>query len=311
MMRRTSDFGTAVARGEPSRDSAPGTVARGADRPRRRNAMTVDVEDFFQVQAFAGTVDRASWETWPRRVESNTDKILALFAEHDVKATFFTLGWIAERHPGLIRRIVDQGHELASHGYEHIRVFQQDAPAFRADVQRTKKLLEDIGGTAVRGYRAASFSVTEDTLWALSVLAEEGYDYSSSIYPVVHDHYGIPRAPRFAFHPRDDRFLEIPLTTMRVLGQNLPCSGGGYFRLFPYALSRLGLRRVNEHDGQSCVFYFHPWEIDPEQPRMAGLPVKTRFRHYLNLNRMEGRLRRLLADFAWSRMDRVFLGADA
>lgn len=309
-MRRTNGSGATVVCGGASSGSAP-APAPGHDRPRRRNAMTVDVEDFFQVQAFAGTVDRASWDAWPRRVESNTDKILALFSEHGIKATFFTLGWIAERHRGLIRRIVDQGHELASHGYEHIPVFQQDSPSFRSDVQRAKGLLEDIGGIAVKGYRAASFSITEETLWALSVLAEEGYEYSSSIYPVVHDYYGMPRAPRFAFQPRDDRFLEIPLTTVRVFGQNVPCSGGGYFRLFPYAFSRFGLRRVNERDRQPCVFYFHPWEIDPDQPRLTGLPMKTRARHYLNLNRMEARLRHLLTDFSWSRMDQIFLGADA
>lgn len=307
-MRRTNDFGGAVLR-DRAAAQASAAVMRGAAVP-RPNAMTVDVEDFFQVQAFAGAIDRDSWETRPGRVESNTDKILALFAEHDIKATFFTLGWIAERHRGLIRRIVDQGHELASHGYEHIPVFQQEPQAFRTDVRRAKRLLEDIGGTAVRGYRAASFSVTEGTLWALSVLAEEGYDYSSSIYPVLHDQYGMPRAPRFAFHPREDRFLEIPLTTVRILGQNVPCSGGGYFRLFPYVVSRLGLRRVNERDCQPCVFYFHPWEVDPEQPRVAGVSLKSRFRHYLNLSRMEARLHRLLTDFAWSRMDRVFLGAD-
>lgn len=309
MMRQTNDFGSAAlgrrAGAQPKAALVHGTAVS------RPNAMTVDVEDFFQVQAFAAAIDRASWETRPSRVEGNMDKILALFAEHDVKATFFTLGWIAERHRSLIRRIVDQGHELASHGYEHIPVFQHEPQAFRIDVRRAKRLLEDIGGTAVRGYRAASFSVTEDTLWALSVLAEEGYDYSSSIYPVLHDHYGMPRAPRFAFHPREDRFLEIPLTTVRIFGQNVPCSGGGYFRLFPYVVSRLGLRRVNERDGQPCVFYFHPWEIDPDQPRVAGVPVKSRFRHYLNLGRMEARLQRLLTDFAWSRMDRVFLGADA
>jgi polysaccharide deacetylase family protein (PEP-CTERM system associated) len=273
-----------------------------------RNAMTVDVEDFFQVQAFAGSIERSSWDEWPRRVEANTERILALFEEHRVKATFFALGWIAERHPMLIRRIVASGHELASHGYAHVPVFEQTAAEFRADIRRTKRLLEDIAGTPVKGYRAASFSIGETTLWALPILAEEGYRYSSSVFPVVHDHYGMPSAPRFAFRPQEHGFIEVPLTTVTLLGRNLPCSGGGYFRLLPYAWSRWGLRRVNHHDGQAGIFYFHPWELDPDQPRLTGLPWKSRLRHYLNLSRMEARLRRLLADFAWDRMDNVFLG---
>jgi polysaccharide deacetylase family protein (PEP-CTERM system associated) len=281
------------------------------ERPARlRNAMTVDVEDFFQVQAFATTIDRASWETWPRRVEANTDRILALFSDNQIKATFFTLGWIVERHPALIRRIVEQGHELASHGYGHVPVHEQNPDSFRADVRRTKRLLEDTGGVEIRGYRAATFSITADTIWALSVLADEGYAYSSSIYPVVHDLYGMPRAPRFAFKPGSSSFIEIPMTTVSLLGRNLPWSGGGFFRLLPYPLSRWGLRRVNAREHQPCIFYFHPWEIDPEQPRVAGARFKSRVRHNLNLGRMEGRLRRLMTDFSWGRMDQVFLGSD-
>ena len=277
------------------------------DCTRVRNAMTVDVEDFFQVQAFASAIDRASWDEWPRRVEANTDDILALFDAYGIKATFFTLGWIAERHPILIRRIVEGGHELASHGYAHVPVWQQKPAEFRSDVRRTKGLLEDVGGISVRGYRAASFSISEDTLWALSILAEEGYEYSSSIYPVAHDLYGMPRAPRFAFRPGRDRFIEIPMTTVRIFGRNLPWSGGGFFRLFPYPLSRWGLRRVNRRERQPCIFYFHPWEIDTGQPKPGGIPLKSRFRHYLNLHRMKPRLRRLVTDFAWGRMDQVFL----
>lgn len=275
------------------------------------NAMTVDVEDFFQVQAFAGCIDRSTWESLPRRVEKNTDKVLGLFAEAQVSATFFVLGWVAKRHPGLVRKIVAEGHELASHGYAHVPVYEQGAVEFRSDVRRTKQLLEDTGGIPVHGYRAASFSIGANTLWALDVLAEEGYEYSSSIYPVAHDLYGMPSAPRFAFHPRYDRFLEVPMTTLRVFGRNLPCSGGGYFRLVPYSISRFALRRVNERDRQACVFYFHPWEIDPEQPRPHGAPLKSRLRHYVNLHRMEGRLRCLLRDFSWGRMDRIFLTASA
>lgn len=287
-----------------------GSLPPEVNGARIRNAMTVDVEDFFQVQAFASAIDRASWDGWPRRVEANTDRILALFGEHQIKGTFFSLGWIAERYPQLIRRIVEQGHELASHGYAHVPIHEQKAVDFRADIKRTKRLLEDTAGVPVRGYRAATFSVTEDTLWALYVLAEEGYEYSSSIYPVVHDLYGIPRAPRFAFKPGEGRFLEIPMTTVCLFGRNFPWSGGGFFRLLPYAVSRWGMRRVNVREHQACVFYFHPWEIDATQPRVSGLPLKSRVRHYLNLSRMEMRLQRLMADFAWGRMDQVFLGGD-
>ena len=276
-----------------------------------RNAMTVDVEDFFQVQAFASCVDRGSWERLPRRVEANTDKVLNIFADAGVKATFFVLGWVAERHPELIRRIAAQGHEIASHGYAHIPVFDQKPEEFRADVRRTKSMLEDISGEPVRGYRAASFSIGDATLWALPILGEEGYAYSSSIYPIVHDFYGMPAASRFPFRPNDGRLVEIPMTTVSILGRNLPCSGGGYFRLLPYGISRWALRHVNIHDRMPCVFYFHPWEIDPGQPRPAGIPLKSRVRHYLNLSRTEGRLRRLLTDFGWGRMDWIFLDATA
>ena len=273
-----------------------------------RNAMTVDVEDYFQVSAFEGHIDRAQWDTLPCRVEVNTDRILALFAMAGVKATFFTLGWVAERYPALIRRIVDGGHELASHGYSHVRVTQQQPAEFRADVEKTKKLLEDIGGVAVKGYRAPSYSIGAGNLWALDELAEAGYRYSSSIYPVRHDLYGMPEAPRFAFRPRGEAgILEVPITTLRLGSRNLPCGGGGFFRLYPYAVSRWALRHVNQSEGQSGMFYFHPWEIDVGQPRQAGLGMKTRFRHYLNLGRMESRLRALLDDFNWDRMDRIFL----
>ena len=275
-----------------------------------RNAMTVDVEDYFQVSAFEGHIDRAQWDTLSCRVEVNTDRILALFDAAGVKATFFTLGWVAERYPALIRRIVEGGHELASHGYAHVRVTQQQPAEFRADVEKTKHLLEDIGGIEVRGYRAASYSIGAGNLWALDELGEAGYRYSSSIYPVRHDLYGMPEAPRFAFRPRGEAsILEVPITTLRVAGKNLPCGGGGFFRLYPYAVSRWALRRINDGEGQSGMFYFHPWEIDPAQPRQTGLDLKTRTRHYLNLGRMESRLQALLGDFAWDRMDRVFLAS--
>jgi polysaccharide deacetylase family protein (PEP-CTERM system associated) len=275
------------------------------------NAMSVDVEDYFQVSAFESHIDRTDWDALPCRVEGNTDRILQLFADHDVKATFFTLGWVAERYPQLVRRMIEGGHEVASHGYSHVRVTNQSPEAFRADVVRTKALLEDVSGQEVQGYRAASYSIGASNLWALDVLAETGHRYSSSIYPIRHDLYGMPEAPRFAFQANGGAMLEVPVTTVELFRRNYPCGGGGYFRLLPYAMSRWAMRRVNEHDGQSCVFYFHPWELDPEQPRQAGLGFKTRFRHYLNLRRMEQRLSRLLEDFRWDRMDRVFLGDPA
>ncbi len=271
------------------------------------NVMTVDVEDYFQVSAFETSVRREDWDRHEWRVERNTERILALFAAHGIYATFFMLGCVAQRYPELTRRIVEQGHELASHGYHHVRVTQQRPEQFREDVVRTKKLLEDIAGCAVNGYRAASYSIGATNLWALDVLHESGHLYSSSIYPIRHDLYGMPEAPRFAFRHNGSGLLEIPVTTVLVGGHKLPCGGGGYFRLFPYRLSQWALRRVNERDGQSCVFYFHPWEIDAAQPRPPNLSLKTRFRHYLNLERMEQRLGRLFQDFPWDRMDRVFL----
>jgi len=274
------------------------------------NAMTVDVEDYFQVSAFESHIPRASWDAQPRRVERNLDVILGLLGEHRAKATFFTLGWIAERHPEMVRRIVAEGHELASHGYAHARASDQTRDEFLRDVATAKRLLEDTAGVAVKGYRAPSFSIGRDNLWALECLAEAGYAYSSSIYPIRHDHYGLPNAPRFPFRPESARALvEIPVTTVRMLNRNLPAGGGGYFRLLPYAVSRWSLKRVNRVDGAPCVFYFHPWEIDPDQPRQRGVGLKTRFRHYVNLSRMQRRLASLLADFRWDRMDRIFLEA--
>lgn len=270
------------------------------------NAMSVDVEEYFQVSAFEQHIGFAQWQRIPSRVEASTDRILALFELAGVKATFFTLGWIAERYPALVRRIVDAGHELASHGQNHVRVIHQDRRTFGADIRRAKAVLEDTGGQPVRGYRAASFSIGESNLWALDELAEAGYVYSSSIYPGVHDAYGMPEAPRFAFQPKTGGLLEIPVTTVELGGRRWPCAGGGFFRLYPYAATRAALRRVNQRDGQPTVFYFHPWEVDPDQPRVPGLDARRRFRHYLNLDRVEPRLRRLLSDFAWDRIDRVF-----
>jgi polysaccharide deacetylase family protein (PEP-CTERM system associated) len=273
--------------------------------------MTIDVEDYFQVSAFASHIPRDSWPSLACRVESNIDRILAMLDERDVKATFFTLGWIAERYPAMVRLIVDNGHELASHGHNHLRVSDQSPDEFLDDITRSKKLLEDIGGQAVIGYRAPSFSIGTRNLWALDILQEAGYRYSSSIYPIHHDHYGMPDAPRFKFHPRGPSGLvELPATTVKLFERNLPASGGGYFRLLPYSLSRWLMRRVNHTDLQPCIFYFHPWEIDPGQPRQKNIGLKTRFRHYVNLSRTEPRIRALLRDFQWGRMDHIFMGKD-
>ena len=272
------------------------------------NAMTVDVEDYFQVQAFANVIDRGTWDAIPCRVEANMDHILQAFDRAGVKGTFFTLGWIADRHPGVVRAIVAAGHELASHGYGHARADGQTPEVFRDDVRRAKAILEDLGGVPVQGYRAPTFSIGRRNPWAFDVLAEEGYRYSSSIFPVRHDLYGAPDAPRFPYRPAAGPLLEIPMTTLRLGGRNLPCAGGGYFRLTPYALFRLALRRFNRAEQAAGVFYFHPWEIDPAQPRVAA-PRMSRFRHYVNIAAMPGRLERLLRDFAWDRMDRVFAPA--
>jgi polysaccharide deacetylase family protein (PEP-CTERM system associated) len=269
------------------------------------NALTIDVEDYFQVSAFARHIDRADWDRIECRVERNVERILALLDGHDTRATFFTLGWIAERYPQLVRRIVNNGHEVASHGYSHLRASEQSETGFFNDIHTAKCLLEDLSGSEVKGYRAPSFSIGKQNLWAFDTLEKAGYRYSSSIYPIRHDHYGMPEAPRFAHAVGG--LLEIPATTVRSFKRNWPASGGGYFRLLPYEVSRWMLRRVNGSDGQPAVFFFHPWEIDPEQPRIPGISAKTRFRHYLNLHRMQHRLTRLLHDFQWGRMDDVFL----
>jgi polysaccharide deacetylase family protein (PEP-CTERM system associated) len=270
------------------------------------NALTVDVEDYFQVSAFESHIPRGDWERLPRRVESNIDRILDLLDAHAVSATFFTLGWVAERHPEMVRRIAQRGHEVASHGYSHRRASDQNPDEFLDDIRRAKQMLEELIGADVRGYRAPSFSVGPKNPWAFECIAAAGYRYSSSVYPIRHDHYGAPAAPRFA-HESLPGLLELPVATVRVWNTNLPAGGGGYFRLLPYELSRWSLERINRIDGKPAMFYFHPWEIDPDQPRVGGVSAKTRFRHYLNLDRTQGRLSRLLHDFRWDRADRVFL----
>ncbi len=274
--------------------------------PAITNALTIDVEDYFQVSAFAPHIRREDWDARECRVEANVDRILALLAERDTRATFFTLGWIAERYPQLVRRIVAGGHEVASHGHGHQRASDLSQAELWQDVSRAKMLLEDQSGRAVHGYRAPSFSIGTGNLWAFDVLARAGHRYSSSIYPIQHDHYGMPDAPRFAYR-LGNGMLEVPVTTLRVLNRNLPSSGGGYFRLLPYALSRWMIGRVNRQDREAAVFYFHPWEIDTGQPRIPGIGAKTRFRHYVNIPRMERRLGALLRDFRWGRMDDIYL----
>ena len=272
------------------------------------NAMTIDVEDYFQVSAFEANIPRELWDSIPCRVESNIDRILSLLDEKQIKATFFTLGWIAERYPEMIRRIVDNGHELASHGWGHARVTDLSREQFEEDIIRSKFLLEDISSQAIQGYRAPSFSINGHNLWALDCLAEAGYRYSSSIYPVQHDHYGMPEAPRFANYPRGESgVLELPVTTVRLCGRNFPAGGGGYFRFWPYSVSKWFIKRLNVNESHAAIFYFHPWEIDVEQPRQSDISFKTRFRHYVNLHRMEERLRSLIHDFKWNRMDKIFL----
>jgi len=269
------------------------------------NAFSIDVEDWFQVSAFGPYIDRAHWDHLPCRVERNIDLLLAMLDEAGATATFFTLGWIAERYPAMVRRIVAGGHELASHGYGHLRASEQMPAEFRNDLLGAKHLLEDIAGEAVRGYRAPSFSIGRENPWAHDLVAETGHAYSSSVYPIAHDHYGVPDAPRFA-HRLANGLLEIPPTTIRWGGRNWPVGGGGYFRLLPYNVSAWGLRRVNAVDRQPAMVYFHPWEFDPEQPRVAHASAKARFRHYLNLHRTEARIRRLLREFRWRRIDSAF-----
>lgn len=270
--------------------------------PAVRNALTVDVEDWFQVGAFEKTICRDQWDACAHRFVGNTDRVLDMFARHDVSATFFILGWVAERAPDLIRRIADAGHEVASHGYDHARIFTMAPEAFRADLAKSRILLEDACGMAVTAYRAPSFSIDQRSAWAHRVLAEEGYVYSSSVAPIAHDHYGWPEAPRRAYRPlADSGLIEVPVTTALFAGHRIAAAGGGFFRLLPYAVSRWAVRQVND-EGAPAMTYFHPWEIDPEQPRVVAT-LKSRFRHYTNLGRMERKVERLIGDFHWGRMD--------
>ena len=275
------------------------------------NALSVDIEDWFHVGAFETTIRREDWDGLECRVERNTDAVLDLFAAAGVKATFFTLGWVAKRYPALIRRISEAGHEVASHGWDHIRVFTMSADQFADDLSRTRKTLEDASGVAVTGYRAPSFSIDTRTPWAHAVLADSGYAYSSSVAPVVHDHYGWPEAPRFAFRPvKGSGLIELPVTTAKFAGRTLAAGGGGFFRLLPYRFSRWAFEQVNAA-GEPGIFYFHPWEIDPDQPRMANAPMRSKIRHYTNLDIMAAKLIRMMAAFDWGRVDAVAAQAAA
>lgn len=270
------------------------------------NALSVDVEDWFQVGAFETVIEREAWDALPRRVERNSENVLALFDRAGVKATFFTLGWVAERHPKLIRSIVEAGHEIASHGWDHRRVFTMTPATFRADLERARIAIEDACGQSPIGYRAPSFSIDARTPWAHRVLAEEGYSYSSSVAPIRHDHYGWPEAPRFAYRPLpDSKLIELPVTTVELHGRRLAAGGGGFFRLLPFAFSRWAIDRVNRREGRPAIFYFHPWEIDPDQPRVGDAPLKSRLRHYSRLSAMEVKLLKLLERYRWGRTDEV------
>jgi len=271
-----------------------------------RNALSVDVEDWFQVGAFEKVIARDAWETLPRRVEINTDRVLSLFDRAGVKATFFTLGWIAERHPALVRRIAEAGHEIASHGWDHRRVFTMSEAEFRADLDRAHKAIEDAGGQSPTGYRAPSFSIDARTPWAHPILAEQGYSYSSSVAPVAHDHYGWRESPRFAWRPVEgSEMIELPVTTVSLAGRRFAAGGGGFFRLMPYRLSSWAIARVNDGEERPAIFYFHPWEVDADQPRVANASARSKLRHYTNIEVMEPKLARLLSDHQWGRTDEV------
>ncbi|WP_284125636.1 XrtA system polysaccharide deacetylase [Parerythrobacter aestuarii] len=270
------------------------------------NGLSVDVEDWFQVGAFENVIDRDDWDGMSLRVEDNVLRILDLFDAADVKATFFTLGWVAKKNGPLMRRIVERGHELASHGYDHARVFTFDRKQFAGDIKLARMILEDAAGVKITGYRAPSFSIDSRTPWAYMELAEQGYAYSSSVAPIMHDHYGWPEAPRFAFKPLPwADIVEIPVTTAILGGKRVAAGGGGFFRVLPYAFSRWAIRQVNRREQRPAVFYFHPWEIDPDQPRVGHAPVKSRLRHYTNLDKMAEKLGELVHEFAWGRMDLI------
>lgn len=269
------------------------------------HAMTVDVEDYFHVAAFAKVINPKEWDTWPSRVEANTHKLLQLFDDANIKITFFILGWVAERHPELVRCIQKQGHEIASHGYSHQLIYRQDPGVFREETYKSKQILENLTQSTIAGYRAASYSITRNSLWALDILAELGFTWDSSIFPTRHDNYGIPNSPEEPYRIKTTQgstLIEFPLTTAKVLGQSIPAAGGGYFRQYPYMLSRWLFERASLHQSKPQIFYLHPWEIDPEQPRVPNASWFSNFRHYTNLKRCLPRLERMISDFPFGTM---------
>ncbi len=273
-----------------------------------KNAMSIDVEDYFQVWALSEKIAPEDWDGFDLRVDAATRAAMDLMERHQVTATFFTLGWVAQKCPALIREIIARGHELASHGMAHKKIFDQSREEFVKDAGDSKKRLEDIAGVKIRGFRAAGFSLDARSPWAHEVLHEAGYDYSSSIHPIAHDHYDNPNASRLPFHPIvGSDFLEIPVATVSAFGRRLSCAGGGWFRVLPYGWTKHLLTRLNEKELQPGVFYFHPWEIDPDQPKVEGLSAKSKFRHYTNLDKMSAKLERLFQDFKWSRLDALYL----
>ena len=262
-----------------------------------RNYLTIDVEDYFQVSAFEDVVRFGGWDAFESRVECNTEVILEVLSQHQIKATFFIVGWIAERYPHMVTKIADSGHQIGCHSYLHKKVYDLTPDEFRDDTMRAKEILEDILGHKVAGYRAPSYSITKKSLWAFDILEELGFEYDSSIFPIYHDVYGIPDAPRFRYKLPGQNLIEYPLSTVRLLGRNIPIAGGGYFRLFPYWFSKMGLKKINNSDKQPFIFYLHPWELDPKQPRMKNIRLFSKFRHYNNLNKTLVRLKSLLTDF--------------
>lgn len=303
--RATFDRGDQTTAAKGPLNSAD--ASRGAVRAATLNAFTIDVEDYFHVAALSSAISRSSWETREFRVSASTERLLALLGERGITGTFFVLGWVAERVPQLVRRIAAAGHEVACHGYSHQLIYMQSQETFRDETRHAKQLLEDLIGEPVRGYRAASFSITPKSRWALDTLLDIGFEYDSSIFPVRHDRYGMPgaaRSPGTVESPSGRRIVEFPMSTALFGGIPVPVSGGGYFRLLPYRFVRAGLRRINERDGVPFTFYLHPWEVDPQQPRMK-VGLLSRVRHYTNLDRCEDRLKRLLGEFRFTSMRRV------
>ena len=287
-------------------DARPESFATAGKADALLNAMSVDIEDWFQVGAFETVIDHADWDQLEHRVERNSEAVLELFDEAGIKATFFTLGWVAERYPALMQKIAAAGHEIANHGYDHARVFTLTPDQFRDDLDRSRKILQDTSGQKVVGYRAPSFSIDQRTPWAHEILAEQGYAYSSSVAPINHDHYGWAGSPRFAWKPVEQSgFIELPVTTVKLGNRVFAAGGGGFFRLLPYPLYERSIRKMHNDDGRGAIFYFHPWEIDPGQPRVGDAPIKSKLRHYTNLRLMRAKLLRAGQDFKWGRVDEL------